>query len=314
MTPDLSVIIISWNAKDYLLGCLRSLSTELQPLTSEIIVVDNASSDGSVAAVRQRFPSVVVIDSPCNLGFAQANNLGIERSRARYLLLVNSDVIVRPGCIGRLLSFMEEHTDVGLVGPKIFNEDLTIQQSHRPTPSIGNSLCRAVALDRCKSVSALISSGKHHASIGMGHEVDVLTGCFWMVRRSALLKVGLLDPQFFMYGEDKDWCVRFWKSGYRLAYLSVAEAIHFGGRSSSREPARFYVEQHRANWRYWKKHHSVLGQTLILAVMLLHQMSRLAAGGVVYVCRPSRRRVIRDVMQRCVMCTRYLIGLTISSD
>jgi hypothetical protein len=305
---DVSVIIVSWNAKEYLLHCLESVYQQIPMLNGEIIVLDNASSDGSVEAVRKRFPDVRIIENRSNTGFARANNIGIENSNGRYLFFINSDIILRPECTSRLISYMDEHPTVGILGPKILNPDLTLQRSFRPFPTIWNSFLRASAIDTIRPLSSLTATGLRAIKIGAGQEADILSGCFWVVRRAALADVGLLDEQFFMYAEDKDWCTRFWKAGWKVVYLNSAEAIHFGGASSDREPVRFYVEQHRANLYYWKKHHGNFGQIMILAIMLLYQGIRIATGAFVYCFRPSRRPSIRLAMQRCLICMNFLLA------
>ena len=145
--PMVSVIIVSWNARNYLMQCLASLSSEACRHTMEIIVVDNASSDGSADAVAARYPHVRLIRATSNLGFAKANNMGIAASRGRYLCLVNSDVEVRKHCISRLVDYCEHHPEIGMAGPRVIGGDGNLQRSCRGFPSLWNMFCRALALD-----------------------------------------------------------------------------------------------------------------------------------------------------------------------
>jgi GT2 family glycosyltransferase len=264
---DLSVIIVSWNARDYLLTCLRSLKEHLGSVTAEIIVVDNASSDGSPEAVKKDFPDVILIETGANLGFAKANNIGIRRSGGRYLALVNSDIRILDDSIFCMLSFMDSDHSIGMLGPRVLNADGSLQRSCRRSPALWRSL--------------LISFGMHRLFTGIMYaphdrigRVDILSGCFWVIRREALDEVGLLDEGFFMYGEDKDWCKRFNNAGWGVAYHFQAEVIHYGGASSSNAPLRFYIEMHRANRAYWRKHHGRMGEAFFFFDLIVHQSIR----------------------------------------
>lgn len=304
----LSFVIVSWNTKELLLRCLASLYQQLGSYPSEIVVVDNASTDGSVAAVSRDFANVRIIHNERNVGFATANNIGIRTCAGKYMFLVNSDIVVRPQCIQRAVSYLECHTNIGLLGPRILNPDLSLQPSFRPFPGLTNALCRALAVDKLPIISQLLPSGLRTTGIGGGQEADILSGCFWVVRRSALADVGLLDEAFFIYAEDKDWCRRFWTAGWNIVYLPEAEAIHYGGASSSQQPVKFYVEMHRANLQYWRKHHSWLGWTTIRGVMLVHQYARIIVGTVLCVVVRSRCESLLMTIQRCRACARFLLG------
>jgi GT2 family glycosyltransferase len=252
-----SVIIVNWNARNYLLQCLASLTPEVCRPSMEIVVVDNDSSDGSPEAVEAQFPHVRLIRSGANLGFAKANNLGVARSRGRYLAFVNSDVKVLKDCLSTLVDYCDQHPEVGMAGPRIIGGDGKLQRSCRGFPTVWNMFCRALAMDamfpRTKIFSGYAMSYWPQETL---RSVDMLSGCFWLVRREALEQVGLLDESFFMYGEDMDWCKRFWSRGWKLMFVPSAEAIHYGGGSSSNAPVRFYIERQRADLQYWRKHHS----------------------------------------------------------
>jgi GT2 family glycosyltransferase len=150
--------------------------------------------------------------------------------------------------------------------------------------------------------------GRDSAAADHDKPVGVLSGCFWMVRRSALNDVGLLDEGFFMYAEDTDWCKRFWNAQWKVVYVPEATAIHYGGGSSAKTPVRSYIEMHRANLRYWRKHHGSLGQVSVHAIMLLHQVLRILGGGILFLTLRSRRESIRPIVRRSVACLSYLCG------
>ena len=305
---DISFIIVNWNTRELLLNCIRSIKENAESFSSEIIVVDNDSEDDSVQAVRAQFPDVVLIENEKNVGFAKANNIGMSQSTGRYVCLINSDVILIEGCLSSLYSHMEQHEDIGVIAPKILNRDLSLQESCKEFPTIWNSLCRALALDTAFPHSRLFSAQLmrywRHEEI---RPVDILSGCFWTVRRAALTKVGPLDERFFMYAEDKDWCMRFWKSGWPVVYYPPAQAIHLTASSSARDPIRFYVEMTRANLRYWKKHYGWARQLAIRAIMLLHESLRIIGAAVNLIIRPSSRDAAIWKFQRSMAVMKLLV-------
>jgi GT2 family glycosyltransferase len=285
------VIIVSWNAKAYLLKCLDSVfrQTTGTSHSTEIIVVDNASTDGSPEAVAANYPSVKLVVNDANYGFARANNIGLRASTGEYLLLVNSDVVVSPDCFSKCIRYLDEHPEIGMLGPRIIGTDGRIQRSCMSYPSIWNALCRALGLDSLFPRSQLFGS---YLLTYWNHEdtrdVEVINGCFWIIRRSAMDQVGMLDERFFIYGEDIDWCMRFNASGWKVVFFSEAEALHYGGASSANAPLRFQIEMQRANLQYWKKHHSALQVAAYLAICTLHHSLRIVAEGVAYPLRRDR--------------------------
>lgn len=303
-----SVIIVSWNTRDILLQCLDSLSEQACRYAMEIIVVDNASSDGSAEAVAKSHPHVRLIRNTENLGFAKANNQGICVGAGRYFCLVNSDVKVLPNCITQLVDYCEQHQGVGMVGPRIVGGDGLLQRSCRGFPTVWNMFCRALALDTLTKKKLFSGYALLHSAQDFLGAVDILTGCFWLVRRDALMQVGGLDENFFMYGEDMDWCKRFWNQGWHLVFFPKAEAIHYGGASSSNAPVRFYIERQKADLQYWKKHHSTLGMACFFSISCLHQLLRATGYFVAGFLRPKSRETYRNKINRSVACLKWLLS------
>lgn len=305
---DLSVVIVNWNTRELLLQCLRSITAQTGVYRSQIIVVDNASGDGSVEAVRNEFPEVTLMVNEQNLGFAKANNLGLRECTGRYVFLINSDVVLRDRCFPSLYEYMEQHPEIGVLGPRILNGDLTLQESCKEFPTLWNSMCRALALDtafpQCRLFSSQLMRYWSHDDI---RPVDILSGCFWMVRRQALEAVGPLDERFFMYAEDKDWCKRFWKARWSVVYYPRAEAIHLAAASSSRDPIRFYLEMNRANLRYWRKHYGWFQRFAIRGIMLLHDSLRILGAGLICLLRPSCRKSALLKLRRSIALTKLLL-------
>jgi GT2 family glycosyltransferase len=301
-----SVIIVSWNAREYLMRCLESLSAHACRYPMEVIVVDNASSDGSADSVARQYPQVRLIRNMANQGFARANNLGVSASIGQYLCFVNSDVKVLPECITRLVDYCEGHPEAGMVGPRIIGGDGKLQRSCQGFPSVWNMFCRALALDtlfpNCKLFTGY---SLWHWSQDELRPVDVLTGCFWLVRREALNEVGLLDESFFMYGEDMDWCKRFWDHGWKIVFVPSAEAIHYGGASSSNAPVRFYIERHRADLQYWRKHRTRPAVACYVLIACIDLLLR-ALGYSLALCLGGRLRQIHQYkVKRSLACLKW---------
>lgn len=257
----ISVIIVSWNARRHLENCLNSLRAHGGPLVREVIVVDNASTDGSAEMVERLFPEVRLIRAAENLGFARANNLGLRQATGSLLALINSDVVVHPHCFERLARVMETQPDAAMVGPKVLGGDGKIQFTCAVVPTFWNLFCRALALDRMLGRWPWFSGLEmRHWDYERAGEVGVLSGCFWLVRRAAVEQVGGLDERFFFYAEDVDWCKRFRDAGWKVVYCPTASVTHFGGGSSANAPVRYSIEMLRANLRYWEKHHGKAGR------------------------------------------------------
>jgi GT2 family glycosyltransferase len=276
---DVSIIIVNWNTKDYLDQCLRSLTLASPSPSVEVIVVDNGSMDGSPEMVKDNFPNVKLIRSLENLGFAKGNNLGIQHSSGRYISLVNSDIEILPGCLDALADYLDNNPTVGIVGPRILNSDMTLQSSCRRFPTVWNNFRSAIGLPRMFPKIRRFS-GEH--MLFSSHEataaVDVLVGCFWMIRRTAIETVGSLDEDFFMYGEDVDWCRRCWDAGWKVIFLPHARAIHHRGASSAALPIGASVLQQRSILHYWSKHHGPLRVLAIKCVFLCHHLIRSVVG------------------------------------
>lgn len=231
---DLSVIILNYRTRGLLIECLRALALARPALSYEIIVVDNASGDGAAALVRKEFQSIRVIESPRNLGYAGGNNVGLKVATGRYLMIMNPDIITFPTALETLVGYLDEHQDVGMVGPRLQNPDGTPQPScyrfHTPwipvfrrTPLGGLPWARR-ALQRFMLGDADLTKPT---------DVDWLLGGAVVARREAVLRVGVLDERFFLYFDDVDWCRRFWQAGYRVVYLPNAYLVHFHQRASA---------------------------------------------------------------------------------
>ncbi len=302
-----SVVVVVWNAKKYVLQCLESLREYCGNVCDEVIIVDNASTDGSPELVAERFPEFKLIRNAENLGFATANNIGIAHSSGSYVCLVNSDVKFVEDCISPLVEYLSANPGVGMVGPKMFAATGEVARSTMRFPTIWNHFSRALGLDIAFKGSRwfgglLMSDFDHRATT----PVEVLNGWFVLLRRGAMDRVGLLDPQFFMYGEDVDWCYRFHQAGEGVVFFADAGAIHYGGGSSSQAPLRFYLELYHATWQYWRKHHGALSQLGFLLAFAIHHLIRLLGSGFTYLCLPSQRTSTVAKFKRSLACLQWV--------
>lgn len=306
-TIDLSVIIVSWNTRQTTCDCLKSIFEQSIKLNYEVIIVDNNSSDDSVENIKKQFPSVKLICNKENLGFAKANNIGINASNGKYVCLVNSDIILLDRCFEKLIDFMDNEGSVGLAGPHILNVDGSLQVSCRTFPSIWNNLCQTIGLNYLFPRSPFFSEPfmKYWAH-DEDRKVDVLSGCFWIVRREALNKIGLLDESFFMYGEDIDWCKRFHQAGWDVMFYANAKAIHLGGASSNNAPIRFYIEMEKADLQFWKKHHGKLAETAYKVLLIFRHFLRLISGVLQYVFSVPDRKTAQFKLRRNIACLHHI--------
>lgn len=301
-----SIIIVVWNAKAYVIECLQSLKEHCAGTYTEVIIVDNASTDGTAELIECRFPEFTLIRNSENLGFAQANNIGILQSTGEYVCLVNSDVKFTSDCISPMLKYFGQHPEVSMLGPQSLWPDGEVRRSTMHFPTVWNSFCRALGLHRIfktPRLSGLETGGFDHRST---RPVQVLVGWFVMARRSAINRVGLLDTQFFIYGEDVDWCYRFHKCGEKVVFFAGAQAIHYGGASSSHAPLRFFLEQRYSEWQYWRKHRGRIGQLLFLSFLMIHHTVRITGCTFLYLLLPGRRAETRNKIRRSVACLQWL--------
>jgi GT2 family glycosyltransferase len=251
---------------------------------------------------------VRLVRSGSNLGFAKGNSLGIAHSKGRYLALVYSDVKVLKDCITRLVDFCEQKLTVGMVGPRVIGGDGLVQRNCRGFPTLWNMFCRALALDSVFPGGRLFTGYLLlHWAQDTVREVEVLEGCFWLAWREAVDQVGLLDEDCFMYGEDLDWRRRFWNGGWKLFLVPAAEAIHYGGASSSNAPVQFYIKRHRADLQYWRKHHSRLAAACFFLICCLHLLLRMVGYVAVAVLRPKLQESYRYKVRRSVACLKWML-------
>ncbi|OGP79278.1 MAG: hypothetical protein A2V86_08595 [Deltaproteobacteria bacterium RBG_16_49_23] len=261
---DLSIIIVNWNTKDFLLECLESIYGNRKKIEMEVIVVDNGSIDGSQEAMKERFQDWKLIQNKQNFGFAKASNQGIMLSRGKYLLLLNPDTRVKEGAMEALLSFMDGHPEAGVAGAQLLNPDGSKQNSIANFPSLATELLNKRLLrwlfpDQFPGKERIYS---------MPIEVDSVIGACMMVRREAIGQAGLLDEDYFLFLEETDWCYRMKKAGWKIIHVPAAKIYHLQGKSAERDKKQAKVEYYRSRYQYFEKHKGNV-QWLLLCVGLI---------------------------------------------
>ena len=255
--PELSVCIVNWNTREDLEQAIASVLESDPGLNREVIVLDNASEDGSADMVRERFPDVVLIESEKNLGFAKGYNGTARRASGRYLLILNPDTLVRSGSFKRLIDFLDSHEDAAAVGPRLLNSDGTIQYSCRRFPKPMAAVLRNTVIGRIlprnRSTRDYLMADWDHDTAG---EVDWVSGAAVCIRPKAWAEVGGFDEGFFMYAEDMDWCLRARKAGWKIYYCPDAVIVHRIGSSSDQRPVQMVIQFHRSMARFYAKHYA----------------------------------------------------------
>jgi len=252
---DLSVTICSWNTAGDLRACLESLRSVADEARFEVIVVDNASSDGSPDMVEKEFPEVRLLAQRSNLGFTGGHNLAFRERQGKHALPLNSDTVVHPGAIAGLLDYLTQNPEVGILGPKLLNPDGSLQFSCRRFPNPVAALFRNTPLGRLfpnnRFSREYLMQDWDHAS---PREVDWVSGAALLVRGELLDRLGGFDEGYFMYCEDVDLCKRAWQAGAKVVYLPSAVITHAIGRSTDQAANRMIVRFHRSMLRFYRLH------------------------------------------------------------
>jgi GT2 family glycosyltransferase len=263
------VVIVSWNVRELLRACLRSVEAAREAVDLEVIVVDGNSADGSVGMVEGEFPWVRVMACAENVGFPRGNNLGIGAARGRLLLLLNPDTELVGEALERMVAYLEAHPDVGVVGPQLLNADGSVQSSRRRFPTLWTGLFESTWLEGFAPRGILDRYYARDVADGETAEVDWVMGACMMVRREAMEQVGGMDEGYFMYSEELDWCRRMKGAGWRVVYLPAAQVVHHEGKSSEQAVTARHVHFHRAKLRYFRKYHGRLAAGVLRAFLLL---------------------------------------------
>jgi hypothetical protein len=274
---DLSVIIVAYKSKDHLAVLMPSIFQSTKKYSYEVIVVDNDSKDGTAEAVESLLPAIPTLKLTKNVnnGFSAGNNLGIESASGKYILLLNPDTKVEPDTFEVMLDFMESRLDVGISGCKLIKGDGKLDLAcRRRFPNPANSFKRLFLLNRTDYNYTNMDENQ-------SMEVDSVVGAFLLIRKILIDKIGLLDENFFMYGEDLDWCWRCKEAGFKVWYYPKTTAAHFKGESSRKEPFLMLKAFHDSMWIFYKKHYA--GRYLVVLNWLVYCGIYLRLGGLIII-------------------------------
>jgi hypothetical protein len=262
---DLSIIIVNWNTKNFLLECLESIYQKIKKVEMEVIVVDNGSIDGSQEAMKERFQDGKLIQNRLNFGFAKASNQGIMLARGKFLLLLNPDTRVKEGAIEAFLSFMNGHPEAGAAGAQLLNPDGSKQNSIANFPSLATELLNKTLL---RWLFPGHFPGKERI-YSMPIEVDSVIGACMIVRREAVEQAGRLDEDYFLFLEETDWCYRMKEAGWKIFHVPEVEVYHLQGKSAEKDEKRARVEYYRSRYQYFKKHRGAWQRFVLLIGLLI---------------------------------------------
>lgn len=304
---DLSILIVSWNVRDLLAACLDSIAAckdgfpdPARAINIEVIVVDSASSDGSAATIRERFPWVRLLAQDENIGFTRGNNLALAAAQGRYLMLLNPDTVVHGDALTVLTAYLDAHPEVGIAGPRVLNDDGTTQSTRRRFPTRLTALFESTWLQGYAPCRVLDHFYVTDQPDDGTFDVDWVQGCALMIRRDVYAQIGPLDEGYVMFSEELDWCKRAKLAGWRVVYVGSAQITHYGGKSTEQAQARKHIYFQQSKLRYFRKFHGrgfALALRLFLLLSYMVQIAQEAAKALVGSKRAMRRARIGTYAQ-----------------
>lgn len=270
MAHELSVIIITWNMADLVRECLDRLLGQTHHASMEIIIVDNASRDGTTDIIRSEYPQVTLIANEENVGYARANNQAIGISKGRYILLHNTDAMVIEDAVDRMVAFMDAHPGVGVLGPRLLNVDGSLQRwTAGAFPSLGSAICHFFMLSRVAPGRRLLRGMYLSHDFDRPTEVDWVSSASFILRAEALREVGVLDETFFAYMEDVDICYRMKQAGWQVCYDPECSVVHYMGQNTKSRPGRVSPSSIRNLNAYFKRRHGLVPALLLKIIEAL---------------------------------------------
>ena len=275
----LSIVIVTYNSRDLVDQCLASVAEQTR-VDHEVIVVDNASKDGTAAFIAGRYPNVRVLANSTNLGFSAANNQALKLAAGRYRVLLNPDTLLRDGTLDRMVEYLEAHREVGIIGAKMVEADGSIRRYETWYPTLFSYLANSYMLriwgDR------------------RNQEVEFVSGSCLMIRDETLQQIGYLDEKFFMYGEDGDWCMRARNAGWKVFHYADAQLFHHAGGSSGGDVAARVVNIRHAKLYFFKKHYSFVSYWLLKGIILGESLAKILFDAATYLLVGNDRKMYKQ--------------------
>lgn len=291
----LSILIVNWNTHQDLLRCLASITTNPPACPFEVLVFDNASTDGSAEAVAAQYPHVRLDVGPANLGFARASNRAASNTQGDFWLLLNPDTSVHPGALDALVHYLTGQPRVAAVGPRLINLDGSLQPSIERLPSLFGEWWRLFHLDHIYPVSQY---AKAVLDSQAPQRVEALNGACLLLRADAVRPIGLFDEDYFVYSEEIDLCDRLTQVGWELHWLPEAVVTHAGGQSTRQVADHMFIELYRNKIKFFRKRRSALAGALYKLILLQASLARFGLGQAARALPFSRRRAWADVARQ----------------
>lgn len=275
MSPDVSIIVVSYNTLDLTGACLRSIKNGTPGLATETIVIDNASGDGSADMIESCFPEAQLIRNTENVGFAAANNQGLKLARGRYVLLLNPDTQVAEEAIAKTVEFADANPRAGVIGCRVLFPDGEQQSTLFRYRRLRHVFLNVFLPENLISRSRVFGRARYVGlDLDRVQDVEVVAGCFMLVRREAIEAVGAMDSDFFMYSEEAEWCYRMRKSGWKVLYFPGAEIMHLSGQSTKQERRRMVLAMDRGHLLFIQKTQGWLAAYIANVLMMLRDLPR----------------------------------------
>ena len=298
---DLSLVIVSWNVRDFLAACLKSIQTNQANVSLEVIIVDSASTDDSVETVRSlSIPWIKVLPQSENVGFTRGNNIALQVAQGRYLMLLNPDTEIVGDALVRMVHYMDSHPDVGILGPHTLNTDGTTQSSRRRFPTFLTGLFESTWWQSYAPQQILDSYYVRDIADTDTADVDWVQGSALLIRRETYEQIGELDEQYIMFSEELDWCKRAKSVGWRVVYLGEASIIHHGGKSTAQVGAFKHIYFQTSKIRYFRKYHGPLVALMLRIFLVMGYVQQLVLEwlkGLIGLKREMRRERVRIYWQ-----------------
>ena len=286
--PELTIIIVNWNTAEMTCACLASIDLNNAVLPIEIILIDNGSTDGSVGKIKASFPYVQVIENSTNRGFAAANNQGFDIAKGTYVLALNSDTVILGDVLQRSVRYMEQNPNVGAMGCRVLNSDRSLQYTCGGYPTLPNLFFLLTGLSRLTWPTFLDQYLLRRWDRSNELQVDVISGCYLLLRKSVLEKIGKFDEDFYFFGEETDLCYRIGKAGWKLMFAPVGEIIHHGSGSMRRYDFRRDLMLSSAIIKLQQKHGGTFPAAIALSMVWAFNLSRFLVYGLASLVSPKK--------------------------
>jgi GT2 family glycosyltransferase len=299
-TIDLAIALVNWNNRDYLRQCLESIEAAQLSLKYEVVVADHGSMDGSREMLAQRFPYVRIVENQGNVGVARGNNQCIQHSSGRYIYILNNDTVVNRASIEAMVDFLDEHPQAGAVGGNLFNPDGTLQSSFCAFPTLWEEFLLVSHLGR--ALNPYFPS--HNGRWPTVRAVDWISSASIVVRRAAIVEIGLIDESYFIYSDETDWQYRLWQAGWPVYYLPEVTTVHYGG-GSFRPGGRRYTLVYRGRMLFARKHYAPPYSLVQRAMFAAAALGRAVTWLVLYALpgwRASARRQLASNLETLHLC------------